>query len=73
MCELFGLSSYHDVPISFTWRGFLGKGRIHRHGWGVAWYLGDGVGLIKEPKPSPESPIARLLVNGIKSFCLGKA
>jgi len=67
MCELFGLSSNHDVPISFTWHGFLGRGRIHHHGWGVAWYLGGGVCLVKEPRPAPESPIARLLINGIRS------
>ncbi len=68
MCELFALSSNKAVRISFTWRGFRKRGRIHREGWGVAWYLDGGLaGLVKEPKPAPESPIARLMAQGIKS------
>ena len=68
MCELFGLSSNKAVRISFSWRGFRKRGRIQRDGWGVSWYLGDGlVGLVKEPRPSVESPIARLMVQGVKS------
>jgi predicted glutamine amidotransferase len=56
------------VRISFSWRGFKKRGKIHRDGWGVAWYLGEGlVGLVKEPRPSVESPIARLMVRGVKS------
>ena len=68
MCELFALSSNKPVSISFTWRGFRKRGRIHRDGWGIAWYLDDGtVGLVKEPRPSTESPIARLMVRGVRS------
>jgi len=68
MCELFALSSNRAVRISFSWRGFRKRGRIHRDGWGVAWYLDGGLaGLVKEPRPAPESPIARLMAQGIKS------
>ena len=68
MCELFGLSSNRVVKVSFSWRGFRKRGRIHRDGWGIAWYLESGlVGLVKEPRPSVESPIARLMVQGVKS------
>ena len=68
MCELFALSSNKAVRISFTWRGFRRRGRIHRDGWGVAWYLDSGlVGLVKEPRPAPKSPIAELMVQGVKS------
>ncbi|MEB3757102.1 MAG: class II glutamine amidotransferase [Desulfurococcales archaeon] len=68
MCELFGLSSNGVVRVSFSWRGFRKRGRIHRDGWGVAWYLDSGlVGLVKEPKPAPESPIAGLMVQGVMS------
>jgi len=76
MCELFGLSSNRDVSVSFTWHGFVKRGRKHRDGWGVAWYvpkfhrrryIGRGVALVKEPRPSVNSPIARLLEFGIKS------
>ncbi len=67
MCELFGLSSNKVVRVNFTWRGFRRRGRIHRDGWGIAWYLGNGLaGLVKEPRPSVESPIARLIVQGVK-------
>jgi len=68
MCELFGLSSNKAVRVNFSWRGFRKRGRIHRDGWGVAWYLNEGLaGLVKEPKPAPESPIARLMVQGVRS------
>jgi len=66
MCELFGLSANREVFVSFTWRGFLRRGEFNYHGWGVAWYLDDHIGLVKEPRPAHESPIARLLVNGIR-------
>ena len=67
MCELFGLSSNRAVRISFTWRGFRKRGRVHRDGWGIAWYLDGGLaGLVKEPRPAPESPIARLMVQGVR-------
>mgnify|MGYP000209182084 CR=1 FL=1 len=68
MCELFGLSCNRVVGVSFTWRGFVKRGKVHRDGWGVAWYL-DGalVGVVKEPRPAPDSPIARLMVRGIRS------
>ena len=71
MCELFGLSSNKTVRVSFTWRGFRKRGRIHRDGWGIAWYLDGGLaGLVKEPRPAPESPIARLMVRGVRSRIL---
>ncbi len=68
MYKLFALSSNKAVRISFSWRGFRKRGKKRRDGWGVAWYLDDGlVGLVKEPRPSVESPIARLIVRGVKS------
>ena len=68
MCELFALSSNKAVGVSFSWRGFRKRGRFHRDGWGVTWYLDDGLaGLVKEPRPSVESPIARLMVQGVRS------
>ena len=67
VCELFALSANRVVSISFTWRGFLKRGRIHCDGWGVAWYVGKGVALVKEPRPAPESPMARFLLSRIRS------
>jgi len=33
----------------------------------VAWYLNKGVCLVKEPRPASKSPIAKLLLSGVKS------
>ncbi len=67
MCELFGLCANKEVSVSFTWRGFVSRGRIHRDGWGVAWYVGKGVALVKEPRPASSSPMATFLLNRIRS------
>jgi glutamine amidotransferase len=70
MCELFGMSCNKQVTVSFTWRGFIKRGTIHRDGWGVAFYPdGFSACVIKEPKPSDKSPIAEFLklANFIKS------
>jgi len=68
MCELYGVSSNKVVGVSFTWRGFVKRGRVHRDGWGVAWYLDNGLaGVVKEPRPAPDSPIARLMTQGVRS------
>lgn len=67
MCELFGLSANCVVSVSFSWRGFLRRGEFNYHGWGVGWYFDGGVCLVKEPRPAPESPVARLLLNGVRS------
>ena len=66
MCELFGLCANCVVSVCFTWRGFLRRGEFHYHDWGVAWYFDGCVGLVKEPRPSHKSSIARLLLNGVK-------
>jgi glutamine amidotransferase len=62
MCELFGLSCNRPVGVGFTWRGFLAGGSSHRDGWGVGFYPdGFSACVIKEPRPSTESPVARFL------------
>jgi len=62
MCELFGLTCNKPVAISFTWRGFMARGSMHRDGWGVAFYP-DGLSacIIKEPRPSIDSPMVQFL------------
>lgn len=72
MCELFGICSNKSVKINFTLRGFIRRGTKHRSGWGVGWYLRNKDGktyaaLVKEPRSSINSPIARLLKDGIES------
>jgi len=64
------LCANKPVDISFSWRGFRKRGQANPDGWGVAWYVdeeGKLVGLVKEPRPAPESSIARLLARGIRS------
>lgn len=62
MCELFGLSCNKPVSVSFSWRGFLARGRLNRDGWGVAFYPdGRSLCLIKEPRPSVDSAMAKFL------------
>jgi glutamine amidotransferase len=70
MCELFGMSCNKQVTVSFTWRGFIKRGRENRDGWGVAFYPDAfSACIIKEPKPSTKSPMAEFLKssNFIKS------
>ena len=70
MCELFGMACNKHVTISFSWRGFIKRGRENRHGWGVAFYPdGFSTCIIKEPRPSTESPMVKFLMstNFIKS------
>ncbi|MEM2335545.1 MAG: class II glutamine amidotransferase [Candidatus Bathyarchaeia archaeon] len=38
MCELFGFSCNKPVGVSFSWRGFLARGRFNRDSWGVTFY-----------------------------------
>lgn len=62
MCELFGFSCNRPVGASFSWRGFLARGRANRDGWGVVFYLDDrSLCLIKEPNPSVNSAMASFL------------
>ena len=62
------MSSNKTVRISFSWCGSRKRGRIHRDGWGIAWYLDGGLAsVIKEPQLVPESPIAGLMAQGVRS------
>ncbi len=68
MCELFGLSANKPVGVRFAWRGFVRRGREHRHGWGVVFYPdGKSALCIKEPEPSVESRMASFLKDVIRS------
>lgn len=72
MCELLGMCSNKSVKINFTLKGFIRRGTKHRSGWGVGWYLRNKDGeifaaLVKEPRSSINSPVARLLKDGIES------
>jgi len=61
-----GVNANKDVNINFTWRGFVRKGRLNPHGWGIGWYLTAANGkrsasLIKQPIPAYKSKIALTL------------
>ncbi|MEM3466227.1 MAG: class II glutamine amidotransferase [Candidatus Jordarchaeales archaeon] len=71
MCELFGFSCNRSISIGFSWRGFLARGRVHRDGWGVAFYPdGRSICLIKESNPSVNSTMASFLKSA--NFVRGK-
>lgn len=55
MCELFALSSNRSVNASFSLETFSRHGGLegpHKDGWGLAYYEGNDVRVIKEPKPA---------------------
>ena len=61
-----GVNANKDVNINFTWRGFVRKGRLNPHGWGIGWYLTAANGkrpasVIKQPIPAYKSKNALTL------------
>lgn len=66
MCELLGMSANVPTDITFSMAGFLRRGGAtgpHRDGWGVAFYEQEGYREFKDPHPSIESPVARLMLD----------
>ncbi|MCW4151029.1 class II glutamine amidotransferase [Halomonas sp. 18H] len=64
MCELLGMSANVPTDICFSFSGFLHRGGgtgPHRDGWGIAFYEADGYREFRDPHPSVDSPIARLI------------
>lgn len=64
MCELLGMSANVPTDICFSFSGFLHRGGgtgPHRDGWGIAFYEEGGYREFRDPHPSVESPIARLI------------
>jgi len=58
MCELLGLSGSAPFSVTFSLDEFArhgGKTGPHRDGWGIAFYEGRDVRLIKEAKPAADS------------------
>lgn len=71
MCELLGMSANVPTDICFSFTGLIRRGGLtgpHRDGWGITFYEGHGCRTFKDPLPSFNSPIARLVQdNPIKS------
>ncbi|MGI9274359.1 MAG: class II glutamine amidotransferase [Endozoicomonas sp.] len=66
MCELLGMSANTPTDICFSFSGLMqrgGKTGPHSHGWGIAFYEGRGVREFRDPFPSCDSEIARLVRN----------
>ncbi|WP_241587586.1 class II glutamine amidotransferase [Rosenbergiella epipactidis] len=64
MCELLGMSANVPTDICFSFSGLVQRGGgtgPHKDGWGITFYEGKGCRTFKDPLPSFESPIARLV------------
>ncbi len=64
MCELLGMSANVPTDICFSFTGLMlrgGKTGPHKDGWGITFYEGRGFRTFKDPEPSAQSPIAKLV------------
>lgn len=64
MCELLGMSANVPTDICFSFTGFLHRGGgtgPHKDGWGIAFYEAGGYREFRDPHPSVDSAIARLI------------
>ena len=64
MCELLGMSANVPTDICFSFAGLLERGGRtgpHKDGWGITFYEGKGCRSFKDPLPSCESEIAKLV------------
>ena len=64
MCELLGMSANVPTDICFSFTGLVQRGGgtgPHKDGWGITFYEGKGCRTFKDPQPSVQSPVARLV------------
>lgn len=64
MCELLGMSANVPTDICFSFTGLMQRGGRtgpHKDGWGITFYEGKGCRTFRDPLPSFNSPIARLV------------
>ncbi|MFD2166923.1 class II glutamine amidotransferase [Thalassotalea euphylliae] len=64
MCELLAMSANVPTDIVFSFTGLMQRGGNtgpHKDGWGVTFYEGKGCRSFKDPMPSAQSPIAKLV------------
>ena len=64
MCELFAMSSLLPTSVSFSLNKLARHGGAegpHRDGWGVAFYAGQDVFLLREPSAASESDLVRYI------------
>ncbi|MBB1487070.1 class II glutamine amidotransferase [Oceanospirillum sediminis] len=66
MCELLGMSANVPTDICFSFTGLIRRGGEtgpHKDGWGISFYEGKGYREFRDPEPSIDSEIARLIKN----------
>lgn len=66
MCQLLGLSSSSPIRLTFNWRSFVSRGSQkvgNPDGWGVAYFEGTDVLLLREPEPAAASPMVQFLTH----------
>lgn len=64
MCELMGMTANVPTDICFSFSGLVKRGGgtgPHKDGWGIAFYEGHGYREFRDPNPSVDSEIARLI------------
>ncbi|MDF7680077.1 class II glutamine amidotransferase [Enterobacteriaceae bacterium ESL0689] len=64
MCELLGMSANVPTDICFSFSGLIQRGGgtgPHKDGWGITFYEGKGCRTFKDPCPSFQSPIAKMV------------
>ena len=68
MCELFAMSSRYPSSVGFSLETLAQRGGHngpHKDGWGVAYFEGRDVLLLRESSPAAESDLVRFMeVNG---------
>jgi len=58
MCELFAMSAAQPADVHLSLEEFSRHGGLagpHKDGWGIAWYEGADVRLVKEPTAASDS------------------
>lgn len=64
MCQLLGMSSDQPTDICFSFTEFKARGGAtdhHADGWGIAFYEGQDVRVLRDPQASCASPLAELI------------
>ncbi len=71
MCELFGMSSRQPATVNLSMEEFARHGGLtgpHADGWGIAFYDGSDIRLLREPEPAADSRWVRLVrEQGVRS------
>ena len=66
MCELLGMSANVPTDIVFSFTGLVERGGVtgpHSDGWGITFYDGKGCRSFRDPLPSCQSEVAKLVKN----------